>query len=79
MGYLWAACLYYKLILFGWCLSFFGGRPTFQLIGIIAINTIFLFYTLFSSFFQTKLYKLYFASQLLLMLAFELLIAGISS
>lgn len=79
MGYLWASCLYYKLILFGWCLSFFRGRGTFQLIGIIGINSAFLLYTLFSSFFHTKLYKIYFASQLLLMVAFELLIAGISS
>lgn len=79
LGYLWACLLYYKLMLFAWALSFFGENSSYQLMGMVAINAGFFLFTLFSSFFGNSLYKLYFLTQLGTMIAYEVIMATLSS
>jgi len=79
LGYLWMAVLYYKMMLFAWCVSFFAGNSSFQLMGMVAINSCFLLFTLFSGFFTNRAYKIYFLTQLGTMIAYEVVVAMLSS
>lgn len=79
LGYIWAAFLYYKMMLFAWFASFFIGKSTYQLFGMLTLNGIFLMATLFSEFFTSSVYKYFFVSQILTLMAYEFLVAGLGS
>lgn len=79
LGYLWMAMLYYKLVLFGWGVSFFGSNSSYQLMAMVAINSVFFLFTLFSSFFGNQIYKIYFLSQAGIMIAYEVVVATLGS
>jgi hypothetical protein len=71
--------MYYKLMLFAWATSFFSANGSYQIISMVIINAVFFLFTLFSGFFTSQLYKFYFLVQLGGMIAYELLVASLSS
>lgn len=70
LGYVWAAFLYYHMMLSAWFTSFFIGKSTYQLFGLLTLNGLFLMATLFADFFTSPGYKYFFVSQILTLMAY---------
>ena len=70
IAYLWAAMVFYRMILFGFWTSFFYGNGTNQLIGILATHAAFLIFTGFGYWFTNPCYKWYFILETALLIAY---------